>query len=146
MFRAWYKRKKYMVTTSSVACDLSKWGYSDDYILMQFTGMLDQSGKEIYEGDIVKIANIKVWSEDFIKPMKGTSGVVKWINEGGEYWMDLIWDKNKKEASREFLRLVGDEWNQEMDEIESNNLLVIGNIYANPELVAEQKTKKKTKK
>ena len=78
-----------------------------DYILMQYTGLKDKNGKEIYEGDIVK-------SYYYIANEDGTEGerhVVKLIN----------YDKTLCK------------YNIDMFE----NLEIIGNIYDNPELLKE---------
>src|SRR3990167_6226431 len=51
-FRAWDEQDKEMIQSF-----LPDWGNinQERYLLLQFTGLKDKNGKEIYEGDIIKM-------------------------------------------------------------------------------------------
>ncbi len=68
-FRAWDKHKKAMIFPYEG--DFIRWhapsNWRDCYEVMQFTGLTDKNGKEIYEGDILQtdLGTFKVyWREE----------------------------------------------------------------------------------
>jgi len=84
------------------------WMNPEDYTLLQFTGLLDKNGKEIYEGDIVEgnpfgykrldKAEVK-WDDECCQPFNGSCGCCQ----------DKTWSLENTE--------------------------VIGNVYENPDLL-----------
>ncbi|MFJ5564808.1 YopX family protein [Lysinibacillus xylanilyticus] len=88
-----------------------KYANEERYVLMQFTGLKDKNGKEIYEGDVVIREMISGFSinEDFIGEVKMNE--CRWWIDNGQDAIPL-WD--------------------EVDELK-----IIGNIYENPELLGD---------
>lgn len=126
-FRAFLKTKKMMVDIYDISLNPAYIiGFSndeyvgisniiDDFELMQFTGLYDKNGKEIYEGDIIKYTNNQKGVYEIGKKMKGF--IV--FNEYNQCYLS----KNN--------------FQKDMNWQYAENIKVIGNIYENPELIGE---------
>lgn len=119
-FRVWSPTIKQFTTHPYLSCDGlqliwhhtgKQWSFTDirfdTYVIQQFTGLLDKNGKEIYEGDIISYTPFN--QEDY----KNTTVSVPYLNNF--HWFqeleEMLFEKNKCD------------------------ILVIGNIFENPELL-----------
>lgn len=117
-FRAW-KENKMTYELESIWCGTTK---RLGYTYMQYTGLKDKNGKEIYEGDILKF--LVHYPADFqernpYKRYGRICGPVLW-EEGWLY-------ADKKEHNGQDDMLLYQSSSQEFE--------IIGNIYQNPELL-----------
>lgn len=114
-FRAWDKWRKEMIEPHEG--DFIRWhapsNWKECYEVMQYTGLKDRNGKEIYEGDIIRIDH----------PFKGRS-----------YVGEIMYDKYSFTA-KDFYFTHHD---NPGDPFESLSYMdVIGNIYEHPNLLKE---------
>lgn len=121
-FRAWDKKFKEMVQVDALVFDgqIIKVTYKNgnvakedlkNYVLMQSTGLRDKNGKEIFEGDILKVTNLSIWLE-----------VVSFNKNKAMFVSKEV--KRKVEETPLY-----DLFNTDIFEVE-----IIGNIHTNPEL------------
>lgn len=97
--------------------------YSEDVVLMQYTGLRDKNGKEIYEGDIVEYDDLDCGlSHD-----EGKAAVVYNDELACFGWTQ---DDGCRGCLNPFELFSGCQ-----DHNSSEHLEVIGNIYENPELM-----------
>lgn len=90
--------------------------------LMQYTGLKDKNGREIYEGDILTSVEYPFQDEG----KYNYHGVIEWIDEEASFYM------TKRLANPE-KRGMSNGISQPIESIEEFE--VIGNIYENPELL-----------
>ena len=129
-FRAWDKKEKKMCNESLmigniglgegsviVTEDVEK---GNELIWMQFTGLKDKNGKEIFEGDICHVNENQ--TEDGCFDMLGAYGEFGIIifNKDGCFGMELTDTKR-------------------IYKIDDEEIEIIGNIYENKELLEEKK-------
>ncbi len=93
----------------------------DGWIIMQYTGLKDRNGKEIYEGDLMKY--LVHYPHDFqernpLKKHGRIAGGVQWVKG----WLYLDYVDEKKDGSLLY-------------EEEAKNWEVVGNIYENPDML-----------
>jgi len=128
-FRAWDKYKKLFIPTDVWAIcqtDFNAFGvmlkdwenykegeyfYSHSQELSQYTGLKDNNGKEIYEGDILKGISNNPFSMGEENNYEVMWGVDSWHIKGTSFGI------------------------QELQNYCNNNIEVVGNIYENPELL-----------
>ena len=120
-FRAWHKNLKKMFKIGQITLEKGTWNFEPNdrdfigmsipfqpsFVLMQYTGLHDKNGKEIYEGDIVG------------------DNKIKWI---------VKWNKHRMGFS---LYPTTEQLYDEMPINVENKLgfKILGNIYDNPELL-----------
>ena len=96
-----------------------------DPIVMQYTGLLDKNGTEIYEGDIAVIPDQYIW---FDGSEPNYRGVVEWIFSQWQVVAHCV-HPEKRGISNGMNEGLNDEG---FSEGSNSDWLVLGNIYENP--------------
>ncbi len=124
-FRVWDNRKGSITYGMNYNAQRKSLEYEyigyDCYTLMQFTGLLDKNGGEIFEGDIIAHKYKNGFGECC------DTGLVKY--KAPSFWLDTI-KLDKKSKGRVQI----DRWMEELGRAEFD-LQIIGNIFENPILL-----------
>jgi len=117
-FRAWNKVNKRMLQNAATVGGNIYWDHGrsfsvfcEEYEIMQYTGLKDKTGREIYEGDVIEFDK-REWYGPFVVNFDDQPPhrfVMKWGRDGWSY------DGGCSDLS--------------------THCEVIGNIYENPELL-----------
>jgi uncharacterized phage protein (TIGR01671 family) len=132
-FRAWEDTEKKMYYIDLLSYMSHQEDVQDDEMpfnaringLMQFTGLQDKNGKEIYEGDILRFEN-----DHLIR-----YGEVKWNENLCRFYQEVTLKfkgtaNHKKPTAKIFHNAMTKKY---------ENMEIVGNIYENPEIIKEIK-------
>ncbi len=104
--------------------------------VMQYTGLKDKNGKEIYEGDIMRGRHQEQQNKNpdlaytFVAPVEFSRGGFRWYGKNFQSG-----DTKEGGILYQFMWLDAGHWNGNNRYYEINEIEVIGNIYQNPELL-----------
>ncbi len=107
--------------------------FEENYEIMQFTGLLDKKGKEIYEGDVLIIVEENNSNHGFNLEI-GQMIAIKWMDGGFRIIQPAYWD-NEKKGYCEVCASVGYLFSENHEIPIGQYATIIGNIYENPELL-----------
>lgn len=126
-FAFWHKQKKEMWSAQSIdwdareVCNGGDIASLNDGVLLQYTGLKDKNGKEIYEGDLIKFINLM--------PIEAKEEIaeVKFVLEDNflPYIYPFVNISSYNYETKHF----------EGFGVNSKDCEVVGNIYENPELL-----------
>ena len=119
-FRAWDGQKILPPVDLTQPLKYYKWLGKNDLPLMQFTGLLDKNGKEIYEGDILKLTSSLGVEIVEVKPLE-LFECDAFVVYGYKFCSNFFIENYEK---------IG------LDSFYSENPEVIGNIYENKDLLS----------